>query len=1124
MQIQTAAEATHVVRAFRTVVLGMFVVFTCTVTLCVVHPGTTTAATNATLNFQARLETSSGAIVPDGTYNVEFKVYSASSSSGSSQGSCTGDSACLWTETRTGANQVRVANGYLSVNLGSVTAFPGTINWNQQLWLTMNIGGTGGTPSWDGEMSPRLVLTAVPYAFQAGALGQTDGGGHLGTLSFTTTTNSPSITLPDASGTVCLQSSSACGFATGSGTAFLQGGNSFGAQGELGTNDAYSLAIRTNNADRLVVDTSGNLKFQQASIINMASSANGFQLSVTGGAATGGTNTGGNLLLQGGAGASTGASGSVIVQSNGNNSTTAFQVQTASGTSVLNADTTSSTVTVRAGNDARTLGPELYSGINFSSGWTTTGWDVVTNPTQAEHTTGNTNSLINTSVSILAGATYQVGFYLGCNVYTGLSTDTLTISIGGTAIGTVDGTDCNDARHTMLGTAVNTNGLTFTPTSGSTAFVYGISIKQVSGAYNPALAVANASGATNLEVRASSSTTNTFIGLNTGANTTSGTNNTAVGSLALQSNVAGTDNTVLGASALQANVTGASNTAIGSSALKLLTDGDDNTAIGKDALLNTTVGSENTALGYQAGTAITVGGSNVAIGSGALAGNSTGSYNVAIGSSAGGSGSGDGNVAIGYFAGVAPKDGSNNNLFLGQYAGWGEGSFFTSASLQNAAAIGASAQVQASNSVVLGSVATPTNVGIGITMPQNIFSVSPLDYSTGTVCSTAISGGGSCSGTSTTFLLGSGTTWTSAMVGETAIFDDGNVNTAPVSATITGFTDSTHLTLSSAVNLASGTHFRFHYIGLQVTSAGNVSIGTSSSVDLLNVGGSTGEVAKFATEAGLSDTPYISIGGGRVKLGYDPSGTGNVVVQGANGKGIAFNVNNNTFASGTVAVLDTSGNLKFQQASIISAASSTNGYQLTIVSGAATSGTNAGGNLLLQGGAGASTGASGSVIVKSNVNNSTTAFQVQNASGTSVLQVDTSGLIVTVAGTTSAFGSLTLANAHFASTQTTAPTIGTPASCGTTPTASVGSGSTDAAGSFTIHSGSGTQGKCSVVVTFNKAYGAAPKSVLIVPASANSATTNIYVSGTATTTFTAAMNVTAPAASTDYLFYYWVVQ
>ncbi|HEX4715437.1 MAG TPA: hypothetical protein VH164_10965, partial [Ktedonobacteraceae bacterium] len=117
--------------------------------------------------------------------------------------------------------------GYLTVNLGSVTAF-GSINWNQQLWLTMNIGGTG-SPSWDGEMSPRLLLTATPYAFQAGQLATTSSG-NIATLGFTAPTAARSILLPDASGTVCLQSSSSCGFLTSSTGVQLQGSTPGSAQ------------------------------------------------------------------------------------------------------------------------------------------------------------------------------------------------------------------------------------------------------------------------------------------------------------------------------------------------------------------------------------------------------------------------------------------------------------------------------------------------------------------------------------------------------------------------------------------------------------------------------------------------------------------------------------------------------------------------------------------------------------------------------------------------------------------------------------------------------------------------------------------------------------------------------
>ncbi|PID98820.1 hypothetical protein CSA80_03870 [Candidatus Saccharibacteria bacterium] len=142
------------------------------------------AATSDNLNFQARLETSAGAIAPDGYYNVEFKLYDASASTGSGQGSCAGDTACLWVETRTGANTVRVVNGYLTVNLGDVTSFPADMPWDQQLYLTMNVGGAG-SPVWDGEMNPRLKLTAVPYAFNAKTASSltTSDSGNTATLS-----------------------------------------------------------------------------------------------------------------------------------------------------------------------------------------------------------------------------------------------------------------------------------------------------------------------------------------------------------------------------------------------------------------------------------------------------------------------------------------------------------------------------------------------------------------------------------------------------------------------------------------------------------------------------------------------------------------------------------------------------------------------------------------------------------------------------------------------------------------------------------------------------------------------------------------------------------------------------
>ncbi len=118
---------------------------------------------NETVSFQGKLVNSDGTNVTNGDYNLEFKIYQGGD--GIPGG---GDETLKWTETRTGSNKVTVTDGIFRVNLGSVTAFGTNVDWNQDtLWLSINVGGTGSTPSWDGEMNPFIRLTATPYAFNA---------------------------------------------------------------------------------------------------------------------------------------------------------------------------------------------------------------------------------------------------------------------------------------------------------------------------------------------------------------------------------------------------------------------------------------------------------------------------------------------------------------------------------------------------------------------------------------------------------------------------------------------------------------------------------------------------------------------------------------------------------------------------------------------------------------------------------------------------------------------------------------------------------------------------------------------------------------------------------------------
>ncbi len=113
-----------------------------------------------TTNYQGKLTNTSGVSVSDGNYNIRFNLYTVAS--GGSP---------IWSEEYTGGNKISVSKGLFSTLLGSVNPLNG-IDFNQPLYLGVEVGGTGGSPSWDGEMTPRKVLGAVPAWFQEKVWGQ----------------------------------------------------------------------------------------------------------------------------------------------------------------------------------------------------------------------------------------------------------------------------------------------------------------------------------------------------------------------------------------------------------------------------------------------------------------------------------------------------------------------------------------------------------------------------------------------------------------------------------------------------------------------------------------------------------------------------------------------------------------------------------------------------------------------------------------------------------------------------------------------------------------------------------------------------------------------------------------
>jgi len=314
--------------------------------LTVVKPQTASAVAPSNLNFQARLMNSGGGIVPDGNYNVEFKLYNTATVTGTpDQGACTrnggtAEPACLWVETRTSGNVVTVKNGYLTVNLGSVTAFGGGVDWSQQMWLSMRIGGIG-TPSWDAEMAPRLQLTATPFAMYSANSALLGGLSATGFIQNTTSPQSSSNFNISGTGTA----------ATSLVTPLLDTATSVALN--IG---ATSSVINLNQSTSLAAGKSLTLAAGTGTItqtLNTTSATSGYTLNLTN---TSGTQTNGISIVR------NGASG---ITTNGIN------VTSTAGTLTNGLAITTNGGTIGTGLNITNTSGTLTTGISFTGTFTT---------------------------------------------------------------------------------------------------------------------------------------------------------------------------------------------------------------------------------------------------------------------------------------------------------------------------------------------------------------------------------------------------------------------------------------------------------------------------------------------------------------------------------------------------------------------------------------------------------------------------------------------------------------------------------------------------------------------------------------------------------------------------------
>ena len=127
-------------------------------------PSTASAANPQTVSFQGKVVNADGTNVTDGSYSFLFKLYTG--------GTASGGGSQVWTETQT----VTVSAGIFQVDLGSSCSFftaatcngntPIAFNTITPLYLSMTFNNDV-----NGEMLPRVQLQSVPFAFNSDRVG-----------------------------------------------------------------------------------------------------------------------------------------------------------------------------------------------------------------------------------------------------------------------------------------------------------------------------------------------------------------------------------------------------------------------------------------------------------------------------------------------------------------------------------------------------------------------------------------------------------------------------------------------------------------------------------------------------------------------------------------------------------------------------------------------------------------------------------------------------------------------------------------------------------------------------------------------------------------------------------------